>query len=108
MRRPGLCRLPSAPPVPCCRRPFPQPPIFFKANPNGFPITALALTSDVYDIPDLYDFADTVIAQKLSQIEGVARVFISGAGHPSVRIQVNPRAVADMNLSLETCAVTLS
>ena len=80
---------------------LPQPPKFFKANPNGFPITALALTSDAYDIPDLYTFADTIIAQKLSQIDGVARVFISGAGHPSVRIQVNPQSVADMKLSLE-------
>jgi hydrophobe/amphiphile efflux-1 (HAE1) family protein len=81
---------------------LPQPPKFFKANPNGFPIAALALTSDAYGIPDLYAFADTIVAQKLSQIDGVARVFISGAGHPSVRIQVNPQAVADMKLSLET------
>jgi hypothetical protein len=71
---------------------LPQPPLYFKANANGFPIAALALTSDVYDIPDLYDFANTVIAPKLSQIDGVARVFISGAGTPAVRIQVNPRA----------------
>ncbi len=81
---------------------LPEPPKFFKANPNGFPIAALALTSDAYGIPDLYAFADTIVAQKLSQIDGVARVFISGAGHPSVRIQVNPQAVADMKLSLET------
>jgi hydrophobe/amphiphile efflux-1 (HAE1) family protein len=81
---------------------LPEPPKFFKANPNGFPITALALTSEAYDIPDLYAFADTIISQKLSQIEGVARVFISGAGHPAVRVQVNPQAVADMKLSLET------
>jgi len=81
---------------------LPQAPLYFKANPSGFPITALALTSDTYDIPALYEFADTLIAPKLSQIDGVARVFISGAGHPAVRIQVNPRAVADMNLSLET------
>ncbi len=81
---------------------LPQAPLFFKANPSGFPITALALTSDTYSIPALYEFADTVIAPKLSQIDGVARVFISGAGHPAVRIQVNPRALADMKLSLET------
>jgi hydrophobe/amphiphile efflux-1 (HAE1) family protein len=81
---------------------LPEPPKFFKANPNGFPITALALTSDAYGIPDLYAFADAIIAQKLSQIDGVARVFISGAGHPAVRVQVNPQAVADMKLSLET------
>jgi hydrophobe/amphiphile efflux-1 (HAE1) family protein len=81
---------------------LPQAPLFFKANPSGFPITALALTSDTYDIPALFEFADTVIAPKFSQIDGVARVFISGAGHPAVRIQVNPRALADMGLSLET------
>ncbi len=81
---------------------LPQAPLYFKANPSGFPITALALTSDTYAIPDLYEFADTVIAQKLSQIDGVARVFISGAGRPAVRIQVNPRSLADMKLSLET------
>src|SRR5262245_45473561 len=87
---------------------LPQPPFYFKANANGFPIVALALTSDVYDIPDLYDFADTVIAQKLSQIDGVARVFISGAGKPAVRIQVNPRALANMNLSLEAVREVVS
>src|SRR6202034_769331 len=87
---------------------LPQPPIFFKANANGFPVLALALTSDVYNIPDLYDFADTVIAQKLSQIEGVARVFVSGAGDPAVRIQVNPHTLADMNLSLEAVREAVS
>src|SRR5262249_2362165 len=80
---------------------LPHAPCYFKANSNGFPIAALALTSDVYDIPDLYDFANTVIAPKVSQINGVARVFISGAGTPAVRIQVNPRALANMKLSLE-------
>jgi len=81
---------------------LPAPPKFFKANPNGFPIMALALTSDAYDIPELFVFADSLIAQKLSQIDGVARVSITGAGHPSVRIQVNPQAAADMKLSLES------
>ena len=52
---------------------------YVKANPSGFPIIALALTSDVYDIPRLYDYADTVVAAKLSQIQGVAKVFLSGA-----------------------------
>lgn len=81
---------------------LPQPPTYTKANANGFPIIGLALTSDVYDTPAVYDYADTVVAQKLSQIDGVARVFINGSGRPAVRIQVNPRSVANMNLSLET------
>ena len=49
----------------------------------------------------IFDYADTVLAQKLSQIDGIAAIFIGGSGRPAVRIQVNPRAVADMNLSLE-------
>ncbi len=78
---------------------MPGPPIYVKANPNGFPIIAIALTSDVIDTPDLYQYADTVLAGKLSQLDGVAQVRISGAARPGVRIQVNPRALADMHLS---------
>ena len=75
------------------------PPNFFKANPNGFPIIAIALTSDVVGLPDVYTFADTVLAQKLSQIEGVARSASAALRGPAFVIQVNPRAVADMHLS---------
>jgi hydrophobe/amphiphile efflux-1 (HAE1) family protein len=75
------------------------PPIYVKANPNGFPIIAIALTSEVYSVPEIYQYADTVLAQKLSQIEGVAKVFLSGSGRPAVRVQVNPRALANMGVS---------
>jgi multidrug efflux pump len=78
---------------------MPGPPIYVKANPNGFPIIAIALTSDVVTAPDMYQYADTVLAGKLSQIDGVAQVHIGGAARPGVRIQVNPRAIADMHLS---------
>ena len=78
---------------------MPGPPIYVKANPNGFPIIAIALTSDVVAAPDIYQYADTVLAGKLSQIEGVAQVHIGGAARPGVRIQVNPRAIADMHTS---------
>jgi hydrophobe/amphiphile efflux-1 (HAE1) family protein len=78
---------------------MPGPPIYVKANPNGFPIIAIALTSDVVAASDVYQYADTVLAGKLSQIEGVAQVRISGAARPGVRIQINPRALADMNMS---------
>ncbi|HTZ34838.1 MAG TPA: efflux RND transporter permease subunit [Stellaceae bacterium] len=78
---------------------MPGPPTYFKANPGGFPIIALALTSDVVDTPDVYKYADTVLAGKLSQLDGVAQVFVSGATRPGVRVQVNPRALADMHLS---------
>ena len=87
---------------------LPQPPSYAKANANGFPIIALALTSDAYDAPQIFDYADTVLAQKLSQIDGIAAIFIGGSGRPAVRIQVNPRAVADMNLSLEVVRSAVS
>ena len=86
--------------APALPKNLPAPPGYVKANPSGFPIIALALTSDVYDIPRLYDYADTVVAAKLSQIQGVAKVFLSGATRPAVRIQANPRVLADMNLSM--------
>ena len=84
----------------CCRRAMQGPPIYIKANPAGFPIFALALTSEAYDIPRRsYRYADTVIAGKMSEVEGVAKVFLSGARRPAIRVQLNPRALADMHVS---------
>jgi hydrophobe/amphiphile efflux-1 (HAE1) family protein len=80
---------------------MPQPPTYAKANANGFPVMAFALTSDAYDLPAIFEYADTVVAQRISQIEGVAAVFLGGGGRPAVRIEANPRAIADMGLSLE-------
>jgi len=78
---------------------MPGPPRYIKANPAGLPVMAIALTSDVVNNFDIYQYADTVLAGKLSQIEGVAKVNVSGAATPGVRIEVNPRAVADMGMS---------
>ncbi len=75
------------------------PPTYIKANPGGFPIFALAITSEAYDIPELFSFADTVIAGKVSAVEGVAKVFLSGSRRPAVRVQLNPRQLADMHVS---------
>jgi hydrophobe/amphiphile efflux-1 (HAE1) family protein len=83
------------------------PPIYIKANPSGFPIFALALTSDAYDIPEIYRYADTVLAGKVSQIEGVAKVFLSGSRRPAVRVQLNPRSLADMHVSTAAVKVAL-
>jgi hydrophobe/amphiphile efflux-1 (HAE1) family protein len=78
---------------------MPGPPRYVKANPAGLPVMAIALTSEVVNDFDIYQYADTVLAGKLSQIDGVAKVNISGAATPGVRIEVNPRAVADMGMS---------
>src|SRR5262249_46097173 len=80
---------------------LPQPPVHWKANPSGWAVIAIALTSDVVEPKVMYDYADSVIAQKLSQLPGVAKVNVAGAERPAVRIRVSPRLLASMNLSLE-------
>src|SRR6202048_1493038 len=76
-------------------------PTFRKSNPAATPIMILALTSQVVPPSALYDAADTVIAQRLSQVDGVAEVNVSGGEEPAVRIRVNPIAPASMGLAME-------
>jgi multidrug efflux pump len=83
------------------------PPVYWKSNPSGFAVIALALTSDVFPQGEVYNYADTVLSPKLSQLKGVARVLISGAERSAVRIQVYPDRLAYMNLSLEAVRVAV-
>ena len=76
-------------------------PSFRKSNPAATPIMILALTSKTVPPSALYDAADTVVAQRLSQIEGVAEVSVSGAEQPAIRVRVNPIALASMGLNME-------
>jgi multidrug efflux pump len=76
-------------------------PTFRKSNPAATPIMILALTSKIVPASALYDAADTVVAQRLSQIEGVAEVSVNGAEQPALRVRVNPVALASMGLSME-------
>jgi multidrug efflux pump len=76
-------------------------PSFRKSNPAATPIMILALTSKTVLPSALYDAADTVIAQRLSQVEGVAEVSVNGAEQPAIRVRVNPIALASMGLSME-------
>src|SRR3954466_3958227 len=80
---------------------LPSRPTFRKSNPAATPIMILALTSNTVPASALYDAADTVIVQRLSQIEGVAEVTVNGAEQPAIRVRVNPVALASMGLSLE-------
>ena len=86
---------------------LPQPPIYGKANPSGYPVIVLALTSDVLDPGDVYQVADSVVSEKLSQLPGVARVVISGAERAAVRVQASPRRMANMGVSLEQIRATV-
>jgi hydrophobe/amphiphile efflux-1 (HAE1) family protein len=80
---------------------LPARPTFRKSNPAAIPIMILALTSKTVAPSALYDAADTVIAQRLSQVEGVAEVSVNGAEQPAIRVRVNPIALASMGLNME-------
>src|SRR6266446_1454161 len=80
---------------------LPSSPTFRKSNPAATPIMILALTSSNLPPSVLYDAADSVIAQRLSQIEGVAEVNVNGAEQPAIRVRVDPVALASMGLALE-------
>src|SRR5690349_11196949 len=69
---------------------LPSNPSYRKFNPADSPILILALTSDSIALPDIYDSADSVLAQKLAQVEGVGQVMVSGGARPAVRVSLNP------------------
>lgn len=80
---------------------LPNPPIYSKVNPADTPIITLALTSKTLSLPRIEDFAETRLAQRISQQSGVGLVSISGGQRPAVRIEANPTALSSYGLSLE-------
>jgi multidrug efflux pump subunit AcrB len=80
---------------------LPTLPMFRKVNPAAFPIFIVALTSSTISAAEIYNIADTVVVQRLSQVEGVAEVVATGAEQPAVRVQFNPVALAAIGLSPE-------
>jgi len=87
---------------------LPNPPVYSKVNPADAPIMTLALTSDSLPLAKVEDLADTVLAQKISQLSGVGLVSINGGQKPAVRIQANPMAMANYGLSLEDLRSSLA
>ncbi len=82
-------------------RTLPTPPTFRKVNPADSPVYILAVQSDTLPLIDVDEYADTVLAQQISQISGVSQVQIGGEQKPSVRVQVDPARLAAMGLTLE-------
>src|SRR5277367_3240238 len=80
---------------------MPSPPVYSKVNPADTPILTLEITSDTLPLEKVNDLADTVLAQKLSQVTGVGLVTIEGNQKPAVRVRINPAAIAALGLSLE-------
>ena len=80
---------------------LPYPPVYNRVNPADAPILTLALQSDSRPLRDVNDLADSILAQKLSQVQGVGLVSIAGNVRPAVRVQVNPAQLANLGLTME-------
>jgi multidrug efflux pump len=83
-------------------------PTYKKVNPADAPILIMTLTSDTMSRGDLYDAASTVVAQKLSQVEGIGEVGVSGSSLPAVRVDLIPQAVYKYGIGLEDVRAALS
>ena len=86
---------------------LPNVPIFRKANPNNVPVLILALTSNTLSPSAVYDAADSVLVQRISQIKGVAEVSVAGADQPAIRIAADPKRLSDMGLSMDDLRTTI-
>ena len=80
---------------------LPSPPTYRKVNPADSPILILSVQSDTLPLTSVDDYADTILAQQMSQIPGIAQVNIGGEQKPAVRIQIDPAKIASLGLSLE-------
>src|SRR5712671_334249 len=86
---------------------LPNNPSYRKVNPADAPIMILALTSDAVTLPKMYDAADSILAQKLSQVEGIGQVFVGGGAKPAVRAEVNPNLLNKLGIGIEQVRAAL-
>lgn len=86
---------------------LPSPPVYAKVNPADAPILTLALTSSTLPLTDVYSFANTRLAQKISQLAGVGLVSLSGGNKPAIRVLPNIRAMAAYGLNPDDLRTTL-
>src|SRR5215831_11137114 len=86
---------------------LPGNPSYRKVNPADAPVLILALTSDIITLPRMYDAADSILAQKLAQIDGVGQVFVGGGARPAVRAEVNPTLLNKLGVGLDSVRTAL-
>ncbi len=86
---------------------LPNNPSYRKVNPADAPIMILALTSDTMPIGRIYDAADSILAQKLSQVDGVGQVFVGGGARPAVRAQLDPALMSQLGIGFEEVRTAL-
>jgi multidrug efflux pump len=89
-------------------RTLPTPPTYSKSNPADVPVISLAVSSDTVSLAQVDDYADSILAQKLSQVAGVGLVTLNGGTRPAVRVQVDPVALAGRGLTLEDVRTILT
>ena len=87
---------------------MPRSPSYFKINSSAFPVLAITMTSDVLTQGQIYDAADAVISQRLSQIKGVGGVNVSGSALPAVRVEIDPMALAKYGIGLQDVRAAIS
>src|SRR6188768_519034 len=87
---------------------LPAPPVYAKVNPADAPVLTLALTSTTLPLTEVRNIVDTRLALKISQVNGVGLVTLSGGQRPAVRIQADNRALAALGLGLDTVRSTIS
>ncbi|WP_442801546.1 multidrug efflux RND transporter permease subunit MdtC [Serratia rubidaea] len=87
---------------------MPSRPSYRKVNPSDAPIMILTLTSDTYSQGQLYDFASTQLAQRIAQTEGVGDVSVGGSSLPAVRVELNPGALFNQGVSLDSVRQAIS
>src|SRR3984893_17485859 len=87
---------------------MPSPPIYRKTNPADVPVLMLALTSETLPLTTVSDYANSILAQKISQMPGVGLVGIGGEQNPAIRVQVNPAQLAAVGLDLEAVRTALA
>jgi HAE1 family hydrophobic/amphiphilic exporter-1 len=87
---------------------MPSPPIYRETNPADTPVLMLALTSKTLPLTTVSDYANSILAQKISQMPGVGLVSIGGEQNPAIRVQVNPALLAADGLDLEAVRTALS
>ena len=80
---------------------LPSQPSYRKVNSADSPVILLSLTSETIPIGQIYDASDSILAQKIAQIDGVGQVFTWGASRPAVRVEVNPQQLNSYGISLE-------
>ena len=80
---------------------MPSMPTYRKINPADMPVMILSLTSDIYSRGQMYDAASTILAQRLSQVEGIGQVSVSGSALPAVRVEIDPQRLSSLGVGLE-------